>query len=430
MARPAIQPAAVVTSVMLTQSDSVNEPSAGVRAPRKVHRAWAVPIAVIGLVAIVIPMLMAFVPARVVIDKPRCVERDDAGVCTVEVHDDAEFAMVPAEAQPVEPLLSVTGVDTFDDEGQIYFVTVTEPSITLLDWFVTRSNPAVRLRSYIDKYGDQSPEERIEQGQRAMTGAKEWAEFVALDRAGYDVEFVPGAAMVDYVLCLEPSEDQSECLESPPAADVLQPDDVIVELDGQPVEVIDDLLPILAEHQPGDVVPITVERDGQDVETEVELIGAPDEDPPRTIIGFTPVDTSTLSLPPGFGVEFETGDIGGPSAGLAFTLTLLDSLTEGDLVPGKVAVTGTISPDGTVGAIGGLNSKASAVLQEDVKYFLVPASQPDDPASPDSIEAARRVVGDDVEIIPVATLDEALAALERLGGDHLASREDLAAARA
>ena len=79
---------------------------------------------------------------------------------------------------------------------------------------------------------------------------------------------------------------------------------------------------------------------------------------------------------------------------------------------------------GNVGAIGGLNSKASAVMQVGVKYFLVPANQPpagDDPdrLNPDSIEAARRVVGDNVEIIPVATIDEALAALERLGGDPL-----------
>src|SRR6187549_2438092 len=94
MARPAIQPAAVVTSVMLTQSDSVKEPPAGVRAPRKVHRAWAIPLAVVGVAVIVTPMVLAFVPARFVIDKSRCVEFDDAGVCTVAEDEEVEFAMV------------------------------------------------------------------------------------------------------------------------------------------------------------------------------------------------------------------------------------------------------------------------------------------------------------------------------------------------
>jgi PDZ domain-containing protein len=98
---------------------------------------------------------------------------------------------------------------------------------------------------------------------------------------------------------------------------------------------------------------------------------------------------------------------------LAFTLTLIDKLSPGDLMGGlPIAVTGTIGINGEVGAIGGLTSKASAVLQSGAKYFLVPTAQ-----GPEDIANARKVVGDKVEIIPVATLDEALAALHRLGGD-------------
>jgi PDZ domain-containing protein len=97
---------------------------------------------------------------------------------------------------------------------------------------------------------------------------------------------------------------------------------------------------------------------------------------------------------------------------------MIDQLTEGDLTGGqRVAVTGTIDVDGNVGAIGGLNSKASAVAQVGVKYFLVPVNQGEDGL--DGIRRARQVVGDDVEIIPVATVEEALAALERIGGDPL-----------
>jgi len=79
-----------------------------------------------------------------------------------------------------------------------------------------------------------------------------------------------------------------------------------------------------------------------------------------------------------------------------------------------VAVTGTIELDGSVGAIGGLPQKASAVRQAGLDYFLVPATQ-----SAEEVAAAREIAGDGVELIPVANVDEALAALAELGGDPL-----------
>ena len=113
-----------------------------------------------------------------------------------------------------------------------------------------------------------------------------------------------------------------------------------------------------------------------------------------------------------FELDIDTGRIGGPSAGLAFTLTLIDELTPGELTGGEHRHHREIGLDGTVGAIGGLRQKASAVSQVGVDVFLVPAAQGEE-----QLAQAREIAGDDVEIIPVATLDEALAALEELGGD-------------
>ena len=127
----------------------------------------------------------------------------------------------------------------------------------------------------------------------------------------------------------------------------------------------------------------------------------------------TQFDTRSVHLP--FEIGIDTGEIGGPSAGLAFTLALNDELTPGNLLGGTdVAVTGTIDLNGDVGAIGGLVQKASAVRQAGLHHFLVPASQ-----SAQNLADARAVAGDGVEIIPVATVDEALAALARLGGDPI-----------
>ena len=100
---------------------------------------------------------------------------------------------------------------------------------------------------------------------------------------------------------------------------------------------------------------------------------------------------------------------------------MIDELTPGELTGGtNVAVTGTISLDGTVGPIGGLSQKSNAVLQHGVEVFLVPATQRELAEGQDELRQKLDDAGHGrVEIVPVATLDEALAALEALGGDPL-----------
>jgi PDZ domain-containing protein len=133
----------------------------------------------------------------------------------------------------------------------------------------------------------------------------------------------------------------------------------------------------------------------------------------KTLVGFTPADTRTVDLP--FEVSISTSDIGGPSAGLAFTLALLDELSPGELLGRrKVAATGTINEDGEFGAIGALVQKAVAVRDSGARVFLVPKDQTED-----EIQAAQKAAGSGVRIIAVATLDEALHVLDELGGDPL-----------
>jgi len=377
-------------------------------------------MAALGVLAVALPAVASVVPARFVVSKQQCVEVADDGSCARYGDRAVEFALIPSSAQPVEPRLRVTGTTTYPSSGQILFVTVSQPPITLLDWFVARDNPAARLWSYTDKYGTRTPEQQVRSGQRQMTGAKDRATYVALKAAGFDVQRTLGPAVVDYVLCLKTNDKGTKCLEEAPAASLLQPDDVITKVNGKDIETVDDIPVALADVTAGSEVEVELRRGDEVVTGKVETVSAEGEAMPRTILGFVPIDTTLVVLPDGLSIEFDTGSIGGPSAGLAFTLTLIDTVTPGQLMGNhRVAVTGEIDIDGNVGAIGGLNSKASAVKQMGVKYFLVPASQPE--TGNDSIAAARRVVGDDVEIIPVATLAEALAALERLGGDPLPS---------
>jgi len=366
-------------------------------------------VAILGIVGV---LLASVLPSTSFARKRDCVEQSE-GTCTkYGPEEDIRYAISPADAQAVEPRLTITGAPTYPSDGQIYFVTVRTPELTVLDWLATRVNPAAYLASYDDLYATQTPEQSVQQGRRAMMTAKQSAEYVALKLAGYDAQLVAGDILVDRIVCLQPNADGTKCETFAPAGQVLTQNDKIIELDGVAVKTVADLAPILARHQPGDSVPMKIERDKQTMSVEVQVTAAPDGSG-RTIIGIFTIDTTSVKLPDDISVNINTNLIGGPSAGLAFTLTVLDQLTEGSLMgKQRVAVTGTIDVNGNVGAIGGLPSKASAVEQTGVKYFLVPASQ-----SATEIAEANKAGNGRVEIIPVATISEALAALARLGGD-------------
>jgi PDZ domain-containing protein len=105
-------------------------------------------------------------------------------------------------------------------------------------------------------------------------------------------------------------------------------------------------------------------------------------------------------------VEIDSQNIGGPSAGMMFTLQIMDQLTEEPLTKGyRIAGTGTISTDGTVGAIGGIHQKVYGAIDAGARAVLVPAAN-----YPDAVAAA----GDRIEVVKVETIDDALAFLATL----------------
>ena len=330
------------------------------------------------------------------------------------------YALTPASAEPVNDRIVFgdlpDGVERFDTSNDFFFVTVTAPAQSVLSWFAGRNDPAVDFLTEEDKFGVRTPSQRREFNLQMMRTAEQEAQYVALTTLGYDVEITRGEVIVQDVLCKTPGDD-GECDEWFPSDEQIDPADRILEADGVALESVEDLSAVLADKEPGDMVELRIDRPGEgESDVNVELSASPD-DPDRTIVGFVPFDTRAITLP--FEVDIRTDDIGGPSAGLAFTLALIDELSPGELTgPQDVAVTGTIALDGSVGAIGGLTQKVSAVHQNGVKVFLVPASQSelDDPERLQRLKDAGR---GEVEIIPVATLDEALAVLEELGGDPL-----------
>ncbi|MDW3214798.1 MAG: S16 family serine protease [Ilumatobacteraceae bacterium] len=399
---------------------------AGLVLPSPVHRRWAVPLVVLAMLVLAAIAVASVLPSQWVASK----ENTRLGV-----EQGTPFARTPASAQPVDDRIVFgdlgAAAEQFPPVGDIYFVTVTEPAQSVLSWFVGRDEPAIQFLTNEEKFGVQTPPQRRRFALEQMRTSEQVAQYVALQRVGFDVDVIEGDVLIQDMVCLAANEDNTECVDWSPSDDVLDPGDRILEADGERIDGVEDLGRVLEGRAPGDIVTMRIDRpEAGELEVEVELTASPD-DPDRTIVGFFPFDTRRVELP--FDLDIDTGSIGGPSAGLAFTLTLIDELTEGELTGGAdIAVTGTIELDGSVGPIGGLRQKASAVAQTGVDVFLVPgisdaASEAQRAAFEAELEAARQAGGDDLRIIPVRTLEEALTALESLGGDPIPPAPEQAA---
>jgi len=322
------------------------------------------------------------------------------------------WELAPGEALTVGPRIEFVSGDEqapprYETDDGIHFVTAYGAKLSALDSFVGWLDPDVQVDTYEERFGDQTPSSQRVLNQQAMVSSKQIAEYVALKRLGYNAELIMGPAIVADVICEESPHPKSAC-------EVMNVGDTIVEFDGTSVDVLTDLFPLTEALSPGDEVTIKVRPNASNsVDTrKVRVITNP-SDTTKTIIGFVPVDTRTVQLP--FDVGISTSDIGGPSAGLAFTLAILDELTEGNLMgKGKVAATGTINDDEEVGAVGAVRQKAVAVRDAGVTLFLIPASQ-----SSQVIDEARKAAGPTVKVVPVATLQDALRALRDNGGDAL-----------
>jgi len=193
-------------------------------------------------------------------------------------------------------------------------------------------------------------------------------------------------------------------LPSSPAVAVLQPDDVITGVNGNPVIYPADLTKRLESATPGSTINLTIERHGETMYVSVRTMEPLEAGGPARI-GISIVQhNSGTSLP--FPVEIVPQKVsGGPSAGLMFTLGIYDLVTSQDLTGGrKIAGTGTIDLEGNVGPIGGVQQKVVAAERAGAEYFLSPTEN-----YPDALAMATRIT-----VIEVATAQDAINFLRSL----------------
>jgi PDZ domain-containing protein len=226
------------------------------------------------------------------------------------------WEVAPGSAEPVADRLGFTKealaqITRYPSENSVLFVTAFGGQLSALETFVGSVDPDVDVQSYEERFGTSTPGTQQQLGFQSMTTAKQIAEYVAFTRLGLDASFELGSVTVEEVVCLEVPVTLSACKQ-------LKPGDTLTAFDGKATPTLAELSASMQGYEPGDIVSISVipHMANEPEDRRIQLIESPDE-PGRTIIGFIPADTRTVVLP--FEVTIDTDQIGGPSAGLAFT---------------------------------------------------------------------------------------------------------------
>ncbi|RRJ65300.1 PDZ domain-containing protein [Paenibacillus oralis] len=301
----------------------------------------------------------------------------------------------PGTAEEVKPIVSVKSGDT-EEKGAFMLTTV---SVSYANLWMLATSPFNKDAEVVRKEPDRNDKEYETQQRYYMSSSQSSAVMAAYRKAGVKYDVVS-----QYVFIVGLSK------ESEPKGS-FQSGDIIRQVNGQPVKRFEDLAPLLQGKKPGDVVPVQLSRSGKTVEEQVELVQIVDAEGARkaglgvSVGEVLKVEAADKTKE----VTFADTEIGGPSAGLMFTLEIYNQLTPGDLTKGhRIAGTGTISEDGTVGPIGGVQFKIVAAERKKAEIFFVPE------ANYKEARAKAEEIGSKMELVPVQKLDDALNYLQAL----------------
>lgn len=289
-----------------------------------------------------------------------------------------------------KPVISISGRQTYPTSGALSLVTV-----------AYQGGPAAQidlltaLRGWLDPTVAVVPQETIfppgrdakkvdEENAVEMTNSQDSAKAAALNelKIHYD--------RVVTVLSTEKGK---------PADGKLQKGDQINAVDGKPATDSQFVGDTVKAHKPGETVTFNVTRGGQKLDVSLQPIASKDGKP---LVGV--LMQEKFKFP--FDVDINVGDVGGPSAGLMFSLGILDKLTPGEITGGKrIAGTGTIDTEGQVGPIGGIAQKMVGARDSGATVFLTPA---------DNCAEAMKAVPDGLRLVKADTLHDAVLALDAL----------------
>jgi PDZ domain-containing protein len=289
-------------------------------------------------------------------------------------------------------VIEISGHPTYNDGGNLNFTTVSfqggpgnQPSLL------------AALRGWLSDTKAVAPQETVfppntsvkkveQQNTQEMTGSQQAAVIVALREAGIQV------ADQAIVATVQPGM---------PATGKLVAGDEIVGVDGTAASGTAAVTDALHKHKPGDTVTLTIKRSGAQQQIMLKTVPSP-QDKNKAIIGITLSDK--FQAP--FQIKISVGDVGGPSAGLMFSLGIYDKITPGGLTGGRfVAGTGEIALNGDVGPIGGIQQKMVAARDAGATIFFVPKGNCND---------AKGAAPKGLRLIRADTMDSAVKSLQAL----------------
>lgn len=321
------------------------------------------------------------------------------------------FIFMPGTAEEIKPMVSIQQQADVE-KGALMLTTVRVSSTNILNYIIASLHPYREI--YPKKSVFQNGETESEYSQRqqyVMMTSQSSAIQAAYKKAG-----VPYGIRNEGVVVLRTSPGM-------PGEKVLRVGDTLLRIDGQEIKASSYLLDYLRNKKAGDTVSLTFKRD-QEERTEALVLAAfplvPGETTPRVGIGITPADKQSIKADnPAQQVSIRAGEIGGPSAGLMFSLEIYNQLVPEDITRGyRIAGTGTIDEEGKVGYIGGIQHKIIAAERAGAEMFFAPKDIVLDHGVPvnnysDAVARAKQI-NSDMKIIAVETMDDALRYLSSL----------------
>jgi PDZ domain-containing protein len=300
----------------------------------------------------------------------------------------------PGLALAVESMVEVPPQHRYSHSGSFILTSViSQAPITAGEWLIGHLSPVIKIVPPESVVPDNTtPQKLAQQGFQMLDQSETTAIVMGLRLAGYQTEVVGKGVKVVTI--------QADS----PAQGLLQSGDVITGLNGKPIRTTAELVDHVKAQDPHATVHVTVDRNQHEMEVAVPLMPPTATNAsPRLGITIEPAGVD-VKLP--FPVKIVPEKIvGGPSAGLMFTLTVYNMVTPQDLTGGrKIAGTGTINIDGTVGPIGGVEQKVAAAEAAGAEYFLSPV---------ENYESARSTARH-IKVVKITTAEQAVEFLRSL----------------
>lgn len=309
------------------------------------------------------------------------------------------YIQKPGGANPLNPIVEVA--EGYESKGDMHLVTVSGLQATPLQYVFAKFLSYQEIIPLEQVFPEGiSQDDYMHVQLQVMESSQEAATVVAYEAAGGDITIEYNGVYVVLVV------------EGMPAEGILQTGDRIIGIDGIEIKEAGDLIDYVDALQASDIITIEFVRDDETIHEAITLEEFSDIDN-KVGIGISLVTDRNVTVQPE--IKFSSGNIGGPSAGLMFSLEIYDQLTEEDLTKGKeIAGTGEVDYDGNVLRIGGIDKKIVAADREGIDIFFAPNENDAHNSNYQLAVKTAEEIGTDMEIVPVDTFEDALNYLQQL----------------